>query len=135
MIKLDDTAYNFLRVNGLTVTGETKEDLEVRIEITDGLEKGEIDNEEKLEAKMYSLFEEAGKKVTEEDINRVKSNIVTKRKSHLIENIVNYTRILKNQDTPEYREKLEESQAEFDRLERDSNSFFEKLFDQKGKTK
>ena len=133
MVKLDEKAYNFLRTSGVTLEGESVEDLEVRIEITDSLQKGQIGSKEELDSTIGGLFEEIGIQATEDDINRVEENIVKRRKSHLIESIMNYTRVLKYQNTQQYRDLLEESQSEFDRLEQDPSSYFTSLFQSKQK--
>ncbi len=133
MVRLDEKAFNFLRYNGLTLEGETKEDLEVRIEISDALERGLIDSNEKLESDIGTLFAEIGKEATADDIERIKGNIVKKRKSHLVENIIDFTRVVKYQPTADWKGRLEAAQEEFDRLEADPNSFYENIFKQKNK--
>lgn len=133
MIKIDEKGFNYLRSTGVTAVGETKEDFSVRLELSDCLDKKLISNNEELEAKIHELFGELGIKSTDEDVSRIKNTIVLKRKSKLVGDIQDCERIIKYQTSGGFKEKLEASREELERLENDPDSFFEGLFKQKSK--
>ena len=133
MIKIDDAGLRFMQANGSALTSETKEDLSIRIEVSEGLEKKRIKSNDELDEEIHDLFGEFGIQSTNEDIARIKNNIVQRRMIKLMGDIGDCTRIIRYQTSGGYKEKLEAAQEEFDRLQADPNSFFERLFDQKSK--
>ena len=138
MLKIDEAGYNQLRQSHVSVGDETREDLLVRLEVYDRLQAKQYDNMEAIDNDICALFEEQGREASQDDIARIKGNMLEKARGNLALDIARDEAIARyqshmtfkdgNGNIVPYADVIAAEKEQLEKITNDANSYFEDFF-------
>ena len=128
MASNEETFFNHILENAITLDGENTLDLVVRVYTTYALDIGAIRSEEELDLFIDERFRERQRNAETEDVERVKTNMIKARRGFLYRELSDIYRVQQVNSSEKLKERYNSIVEELSLIRNDSSNYFATRF-------